>query len=397
MLYGDGVRSDREGIQALLDSGASAVVLPPPEVCYLLDGTLRIHSGQTLRLEATSVIRLMPGSDCFMLVNSPEDGSHDVCVEGGIWDFDNTHQSPNPWRSGLRDGLPSHMDGDPRTVVTYTDGYFGSIMRFRGVTRLTLRGITYKDPVTYCLHMAETRYFTVEDIRFDMNYGNPAPINMDGVHIDGGCEFGFIHNVQGTCYDDVVALNADDGYDGPISDVVIDGVFADNALRGVRILSTKSPVRRISIRNVFGTYYQNAILIGYYYPFSGVRGSFGDIAIQNEFASQAERLPVYGKRPEYEFALIDVQGPVDVRSLRIDCAHRREEHGDLEMVRVEPGADVGTLSLNGMSQENLTGKEFPMISVQGHVGKLILGDLDAGGGEVLRVTGTVDRILRPTE
>lgn len=389
MLYGDGIHSDLKGIQELLDSREPLVYLPAPKKCYLIDKALRIYSGQTLKLDSTTVIRLMPYSNCLMLKNDPEDGRHDIHIEGGIWDYNNLEQKSNPLIDGSRKHLPTHFDGKPATTVTYTDDYFGSIMRFWGVKRLTISGLTYKNPVTYCLHMAETEYFTVENVRFDMNYGNPHPINMDGVHIDGGCRFGMIHNVQGTCYDDVVALNADDGHDGFISDIVIDGVYANDALRGVRLLSTKSPVSRISISNVFGTYYQNAILIGYFYTFSGIRGKFDHIVIRNEFASQAPRLPIYHKKPAYEFALIEVQGQTDVSSLQVDCAHRREEYADIEMVRIREEAHVGVLSLSHVSQENLTGKEFPMISIDGIVDRLITEDISTDSGKIIVVNGSV--------
>ena len=63
--------------------------------------------------------------------------------------------------------------------------------------------------VTFCLRMAYMTYFTVENIRFDQNLGNPTAENMDGVHIDGGCRFGSVRNVQEACYDGVVATNVD--------------------------------------------------------------------------------------------------------------------------------------------------------------------------------------------
>ena len=151
--------------------------------------------------------------------------------------------------------------------VTYDImGSMGCIMTFDHVTRFSIHDLTMKNPVTYCLRMAYMQYFTVENIRFDQNLGNPTAENMDGIHIDGGCRFGSIRNIQGTCYDDMVALNANDCYDGPIEDIHIDGVFGEHSLRGVRLLATKSVMARISISNVFGTFYQNAIGLTYFYP-----------------------------------------------------------------------------------------------------------------------------------
>ncbi len=388
MLYGDGIHSDAAEIQSMLDSGMSVVYLPAPERCYCIDRTLYIHSNQTLRLDPTTTIRLLPHSDCLMLSNAPG-GAHDVCILGGIWDFNNTNQRPNPFLDDAAATLP-HLDGNPETVARYTDDYTGVVMRFFGVTRLRISGVTVKDPVTYCIQMAETQYFTVENIHFDQNDGNPRPTNMDGIHIDGGCRFGCIRNIQGTCYDDVVALNADDMHDGAISDIAVDGVFALNALRAVRLLSIKSPVSRISISNIFGTYYQNSVLIGYFYPFSGVRGRFDHIVLRNIFSSNAPRLPKYGKRSKgYVFAQIHVNGHVDITGLEIAGAHRREECGDIESLIVEENAHITDLSIEHMSLENLTGKPFPMIRIDGTVDTLYMNGVTSSGNELLKINGTV--------
>ena len=55
---GDGVYDDTAGIQAVLDSGAPVVYLPPPPQHYLISKTLRVHSGQTLQLDRATVVRL---------------------------------------------------------------------------------------------------------------------------------------------------------------------------------------------------------------------------------------------------------------------------------------------------------------------------------------------------
>jgi len=49
-IYGDGVRDDYYGIQAMLDQGAAEVTLPMPESNYRISKTLKIHSGQKLKL-----------------------------------------------------------------------------------------------------------------------------------------------------------------------------------------------------------------------------------------------------------------------------------------------------------------------------------------------------------
>ena len=48
-----------------------------------------------------------------------------------------------------------------------------------------------------------------------------------GIHPDGNCHYGVIRNLKGAYRDDLVALNADEGSAGPITDIEIDGLFAE--------------------------------------------------------------------------------------------------------------------------------------------------------------------------
>ena len=68
-LYGDGIHDDAPAIQEMLDSGISAVVLPAPKKNYAIGKTLVIHSGQSLVLPEMTVIKLLPQSNCYMLIN----------------------------------------------------------------------------------------------------------------------------------------------------------------------------------------------------------------------------------------------------------------------------------------------------------------------------------------
>lgn len=98
-LYGDGMHDDTSAIQQLLDSGLSEIYLPGCENFYLISSTLIIHSHQTLSMARSTEIRLAAGSDCLMLSNATADDS-DICINGGIWNFNNKNQSPNPIETG---------------------------------------------------------------------------------------------------------------------------------------------------------------------------------------------------------------------------------------------------------------------------------------------------------
>ena len=395
-LYGDGIHDDAPAIQEMLDSGVSAVVLPVPEKNYAIGSTLVIHSGQSLVLPEMTVIKLLPQSNCYMLINEKA-GDHHISVEGGIWDYNNQEQHPHsryaPHKIYQKIPAP-YAEDDPRGkgVPYYSSYYNGRIMRFYGVSFISVRNITYKDPVMYCVEFGYVDHFTVENIRFDFNYGNPVPINMDGVHVDGGCHYGYIHNIQGTAYDDMVALNADDGLTGDITDIEIDGVFGTDSLRGVRLLSTHSRVERISISNVFGTYYQNPVSLTFYHYKETTRGIMDHISIKNILASNAPRLPIYQKSENYQFAFLFIDSGLDIGSVRVENIGRHETLGDIETIRICKNTKIKNLVLEHISHMNETGRAVPMMINQGEIDKLYMLDVDAGDDVVIDNQGTINTI-----
>ncbi len=392
-LYGDGVHNDAPAIQEMLDSGMSVVTLPVPQKHYCIDRALRIHSGQSLILGETTVIKLLPDSNCFMLTNA-EKPAWDITVAGGIWDLDNINQQPNPLKHLLY-GDATHYDGNPDTIATYNDSYYrGSIMRFYRVERFSIHDLTFKNPVTYCIEMAYMKYFTVENIRIDQNLGNPSAENMDGIHIDGGCRFGNIRNIQGTCYDDMVALNADDGCDGPIEDIKIDGVFGENSLRAVRLLSTKSHVGRISVSNIFGTFYQNCVICGYFYPRTGIRGKMSDISISNIFAENSPRIPECNKGDKYEFSLVWIDGDVDYDHISVSRVYRHEKISDVETIKVCRNAKIKTLHISEIYHDNETGNAIPLMKNEGDIDNLVFRDVFPGNDADIVNEGSIGNFIK---
>lgn len=393
-LYGDGINDDTNAIQEMLDSKKSVVELPVPEKNYCISKTLKIYSNQTLKLGETTVIKLLKDSNCFMLTNG-ELNAHDISIVGGIWDYNNKEQRPNPIKSQeLFKYNISHWDGNPNTVVKYEDGYRGSVMHLYNIERLSIHDLTIKNPVTYCIEMAYITHFTVENIRFDQNLGNPTAENMDGIHIDGGCRFGSIRNVQGTCYDDVVALNADDGCDGPIEDIIIDGVLGKNSLRGVRLLSTKSNVARISISNVFGTFYQNCIGLTYFYTRTGIRGKMSHISIKNIYGCNAPRIPEYNKGDNsyYSFAFVWIDGDLDIDFLTIENLCRNEEISSVETLKVCKNAHIKNLSLSNIAHQNSTEKPITFFLNEGTIDSLHMYNVDSGKDMLLKNEGIIGSI-----
>ena len=367
-LVGDGVADDTAAIQARLDSGISCVYLPPPAKCYLISKTLKIGSNQELRLDRFSVVRLAPKSDCPMVENRGyKDGADKrVALTGGIWDMSNLDQSPNPAQYRcLKPPRPSPL---PKH---YEYGVFlGIAIRFANVEGITVRGLTVRNPTLYGIAFCKTSYFYIDDVSFDYTTWNPIRLNLDGVHFDGHCHHGKISNLRGTCYDDLVALNANDVQcaqeEGPITDVDIDGIYAEYCHSAVRLLSAGADLKRVTVRNVHGNFYTYVVGLTHYFP-KNPRGHFDDIVISDVFASKVYSPEDIGVNSRTNYPPIWVQGPVDVGSLTIRNFSRNEKNIDVPSIRVDEPANVKRLTVRDCKIINSMDRPLPFLDIRGKV------------------------------
>lgn len=357
-LYGDGINDDTKAIQELIDNSCSELRLPAPKVCYLISAPLELPSNFKLVLPRFAEIKLAKGSDCVMVKNktvvdradrtdqdlydfvneySPNFPCENIEIEGGIWNFNNMEQSPNPIYNNVY---------EPK-------GYGGFAILFYNVKNLRISSLTVKDPVTYAIIFDTVSYFTVDNIIFDFNYGNPIAMNMDGVHLNGNCHYGTITNLKGTCYDDLVAINADEGTKGPISNITVNGLYAINCHSAARLLSANYPVTNVHISDVYGTYFQYCLGLTRFYETKS-KGEFDAITFDNIYASKAERIDVYGKKGTYVYAPIWIQGKLKVKSLRISNFHRREYITPVETFYVGEDTEIEQIMLDNISTENHT-------------------------------------------
>ena len=376
-LVGDGIADDTAAIQARIDVGGACVYLPPPKDHYVISRTLKIGSGQELWLDRTTRVRLAPKSDCALLENRCYRGGTNtaITVTGGIWDADNLRQSGNPLQTAEgRAKMPKAHD---------PDFFFGIAMRFGNVEGLTLRGMTIRNPVTYGIELAHVSGFTVEDIVFDYRTWNPIPLNMDGVHCDGRCDHGRIADLRGTCFDDMVALNAGDGIcspeDGPISDIVIENLVADYGHSAVRMLSTGFPVSRIKIKNVRGHFYCYTVGLTHYFP-DRPRGRFDDIVIEDVRASKALVPPECGGQNfRGKMEIIHLEGPIDVGSLAISRLVREESCLPTATIGVDAKATVGRLSVRDSRMINRLADPIVFLDNRGRIGETEIDKVEFKG------------------
>lgn len=390
-IVGDGDHDDTPGIQALLDTRRALVYLPAPPGHYVINRPLQIHSNQTLQLDRFTVIRLADGSDCLMITNDDhERGNENIALVGGIWDMNNEGQSLTDYQKTRN----WHGEYDP-------DRYLGMLMRFNRVRNFSLRSLTLRDPVTWSTQLGNLEQFTIEDITFDHNLKRT---NMDGIHVHGNSRFGRIANLKGATNDDLVALNADDGGThemsrGPIEDVSIDGVWAQDGYTAVRLLSAGSPIRRISIANLFGTYRYNVVSFTNHKVHPGSASTFDDISLRGVFcAKSGAGMDFSAAEPGASSqAQIWIDAPAVVSGFTISDLHRTESLWPAACILVEPGATVKHLQLSQAAVINRTPGPLDLLVNKGTIEQLSLSQVQVEAtegparGAVVRNGGTICR------
>ena len=374
ILYGDGIHDDYPYIQELLDSGVYEISLPAPKVCFLISKTLKIHSNQTLKLPRFATIKLADNANCEMLENADfENFNENISIEGGIWDMNHNNQWPNPYHFKDTNGQyyfekigVKFRDWDyTRNLTSLIRGaYSGMCMRFCRIKNFTLKNLTLKNPVVYGAQLGYIEDFTVKDIIFDYTEGSPKLWNMDGVHVEGYCKNGYISNLKGACHDDLVAITADDGLYGPIDNIVVENIYAYGSHSAVRLLSHGYPVKNVTIKNVFGSYYVYCIGLTKYHGPAEERGVMENILIENVCAcSSVGTKDVAGGKNNF----IWVQKGVDVENLQIKNVCRDEYTYPTPTIKIDEGANVNRLKIENVIIKNRTGEEMQPLNIDGKV------------------------------
>lgn len=393
-LYGDGINDDYPAIQEMLDSGMQVVYLPVPEKNYLISKTLKVHSNQEFRLDKFTRICLADHANCFMLSNHDVlTGNERIRVVGGIWDMNHNNQKQNPWHfpdPDLDYNLVERIEKREydRASLTFPEHiYWGMCFLFNNIKKFYFADVTIVNPVLYgaTLHIVED--FTIENITFEYNEGSPKLWNLDGVHLEGYCKNGVIRNLKGACHDDLLALNSDDILPGPIENIEIDGIFAEGCHSAVRLLSQISPVRNISIKNIFGTFYTYCILFSKHRDHG--TGEFYNIDVSNVYASHC---PGTVDVPGNYSPLIQLGPDLKLKRLTVSNLHRDETRCITPTIEVKENSSVKYLNVYNAEQTNTTGQPVPFIRNKGKIENLTLLDIDTNGDELITGEGTIDNL-----
>ena len=266
-LYSDGIHDDTNSIQAMLDQCGTVEI---PDGQYLISKPLIIHSNTHLKLAEHATLRLADGANCSILDNDGlynDETNVNIIIEGGIWDGNHMMQErqkiPNECRPG------DENEDKVCNKETYISNIYTVFMvRLVHTQRLQVKNLTFKNPTSYAIHIADSRYFNVENITLDYDLLKP---NMDGIHIQGPARYGKIQNIFGNANDDHVALCANGTIrseitHGDIEDVDINGIYCDNGYTGVRLLSRGDAIRNIHISNIHGEFRFYAVSLTHHYP-----------------------------------------------------------------------------------------------------------------------------------
>ncbi len=243
---GDGAADDSGAIQKALDGEKRIIRIP--------EGRYRIV--RTLRVRSHTYIDAAPGARLFLCSETPkqrgdflltnadhETGNEDIRITGGIWDGNNS-------------GRFNTKDPD----LFRNDAWSGATLNFFHVRALHLENMELANSVVYNIRMARLNDFLIRGIRFSSE--KPA-FNQDGLHFGGCVRNGIVENIRvlskGQTNDDLIALNADDSMErlenqdlccGPIENLIIRNVFAEDCYSVIRMLSVSSPIRNILFENI---------------------------------------------------------------------------------------------------------------------------------------------------
>jgi polygalacturonase len=240
----DGRRDATPVLQKAINQGG---VIRIPTGRYLLGETLRVPSDTTVIADPDAVFRLADGvgKTCrhFMITNAnPGNGNRNISLQGGVWDANNA--------------------GNPRGKDYDSFSYSGVAINFVNVRNLTINDLTVHNPESFFIRVGEVIDFRIENITLS---ADRTHINQDGVHVGGFSECGVIRSIRATTPgvpgDDMVALNADDDVErqlnlgmrrGPIRDILIEDIEAEDAYTFIRLLSVEQPIEDITVRRLRG-------------------------------------------------------------------------------------------------------------------------------------------------
>ena len=320
-VYKGGGSDVTKGLQALLDLADDN-----NGVHLVMDGAALIRG---LDLGSNTTIECL-SKDCGFFLKDGSDRSlidlkkrsyterltRNISILGGTYNHNNRGQAhhvsvndPN-FRFGIK-GISDDF-GDQRLVVAF---------EFFGIEDLIIRDITIRDQRSWSMMVVNFKNVTMDNIYIDLPNWQ-ASQNQDGLHFWGPGQFLTLKNIKGRSGDDFIAL-APDEHDlvSSITDVLVDGVYVDNADQVIRMLSRgEGRLDRVTIRNVTGTYRSYGFFINPWFP-GDTFGNYGHITFEN-----IDLRPLDHVYPYRTATLFDIGG--DFECLTFKNIHHQDASDD---------------------------------------------------------------------
>lgn len=291
-----GGTDDTAALQKILDLAKDG-----DGVHLIMDGAALISQ---LKVYSNTTIECM-NRDCgFYQI----DGTNDSMLTNAEWDFHGIKTRNITLIGGTYNQNCIHQEHDRPTeampVCEEEPGHstrftFTLCLEFYGVEHLLVRDIVIRDFRTFAFTVGSFCHVTLENVWFELEHHMKG--NQDGFHFWGPGRYLTVRSCGGKVSDDIINIGPDElDKESSITDVLVDGLFLDDAEQAVRLLSRGTGrLDRVTIRNITGQYRSFGFYIDPWFPGEG--GSFGNILIEN--VDLKEHKNTYDYRPPMLFSI----------------------------------------------------------------------------------------------
>ncbi len=347
-----GGTDDTAAIQSILDEADQNT-----GIHLIMDGAalisrIYIHSNTTIEcLNKDCGFFQIDHTDSPMVSNDNEASynriSKNITLIGGTYNQNCLNQAHDTFKPSPFERFISKSPED--------EPLFNLCIEFFGIENLLVRDITVKAFRTFAFTVGNFKNVTIENVWFDLTHHMNG--NQDGFHFWGPGQFLTVRNSGGQVSDDIMNIGPDEcDKISSITDVLVDGLFLDDAEQAVRLLSCgEGRLDRVTIRNVTGRYRSYGFYIDPWFP-EGKMGNFGNILIENVDLKEEKNTFTY-----HPPVLVSVGGNVECLTLKNFRHHNAYDSRTL----FEFGLPFYTTHPNTIDEMDILPQEMENIIIDG--------------------------------